>query len=1071
MRRHRLSQAGLAQIRVIVALTSSVCMGAGIWASASSSPSKVNAKIKAVHKKKIDFNRDVRPILDKCLACHGHDPKAVQAGLRLDNRAGATKTLADGVRAIIPGNPDQSMLIQRIESNVPEILMPPPSSHKILSADDKKILREWIAEGAEFKKHWAFVKPVRPTVPKVENASWPHNDIDNFVEEKLEDNGLRHSPDADRSTLIRRVSLDLVGLPPTPAETAAFVADKSPNAYSKVVDRLLASPLYGERMAMEWMDDSRYADSNGYQADYERFQYRWRDWVIDAFNKNMPYDVFTVDQLAGDLLPHPTRDQIIATGFNRNHRINTEGGVIPEEWRVETVIDRVETTSAVWLGLTTGCARCHDHKYDPITQKDFYSLCSYFNNVPESGTGVEQPVNHPPLISAPYPQQAAQQVTLSQEIATLKAQVTRGADNNLGEAERWKPSDGVDATLPQAGQVARYTLGAESVANKTSVPVPDNNGSVSGAIGRSTGAVNVGDKGFVDLGNVGDFEKNEPFSVGAWINPSSNSGSPIARMDVSDAYRGWDIMLADGRPAFHMIHAWPDDALKVISKTTLPMGQWSSVWVSYDGTGKASGVHIYVNGQLTPQDVEIDHLTGTIHSKANLRIGRRQNESFFSGQVDDLGVYRRALTSSEINAIASLSPAAPLLRIPVAQRTAEQRATLAELWSREYDPAYKATSLKLQSAVDDQKKLDESISTVMVMQEMPKPRDCYVLIRGQYDHHGAKVTAAVPASLPPLPEGVPNNRLGLAKWIVDPSNPLTARVTVNRMWERLFGTGIVATSDDFGTRAEFPSHPELLDWLATELIRNKWNLKTMWKEMVMSRTYRQSSNVSAALEKLDPQNRLLARGPRFRLPAEVIRDQAMFAGGYLTEKIGGPSVRPYQPAGVWDDISVYGNLHHYKHDMGADLYRRSLYTIWKRTAAPPEMTLFDAPSREVCRVKRARTDTPLQALVLLNDETYLEAARALAQRMLEHGGHSVSARIGYGFRLLLGRNPNQAEESILARGIQKRIVHFSEKPKEAVEFLKEGELPTDPKLKPDEVAAYTVAASTMLNLDETVTKE
>jgi hypothetical protein len=1045
-------------------------LAAGTWSSFGATNHPTPAK-SIKKKKKIDFNRDVRPIIDKCLSCHGHDPKAVQAGLRLDKRDDAIKALADGNHAIVPGKPDQSMMIQRIESKDNDLKMPPPDSNKILSAEDKKILREWVAEGAEYKPHWAFVAPVRPPVPQVKNARWPQNPIDNFVAEKLDDNGLAPSPEADRQTLIRRVSLDLIGLPPTPAETAAFVQDKSPNAYEKVVDRLLASPRYGERMAMDWMDYSRYADSNGYQADFERYQYRWRDWVIDAYNANMPYDQFTVDQLAGDLLPHPTQDQIVATGFNRNHRINTEGGVIPEEWRVETVIDRVETTSAVWLGLTTGCARCHDHKYDPISQKDFYSLCSYFNNVPETGSGVEQPVNHPPLISAPYPEQLAKKKTLDAEIASLKNQIAFEVNANMTNGDNWKLASGETVAYPTEGRIAKYTLGEKSSVDAANTPLPTNNGPVTGGIGRSTGSVSVSDRAFVDLGNVGDFGKSDAFSFGAWIKPAGNSGSPIARMNASNNYQGWDMMLSDGKPTVHIIHSWPEDALKVISRTKLPMNEWSSAWATYDGSGKAAGVHIYVNGKLTEQDVEVDKLSGDIHTQVHLRVGRRDNESMFTGEVDDLALYKRVLPASDIAAIAAESPVGRLLSIPVDQRTVDQRKLIANYWSQDHDPAFKSAQTKLDAATAAEKTLEGQISTVMVMQEMPKPRDAFILVRGQYDHHGPKVTAAVPAALPPLPKGVPNNRLGLAKWIVDPSNPLTSRVTVNRMWERLFGTGIVETSDDFGTRSEFPSHPELLDWLATELIRQKWNLKTMWKEMVMSKTYRQSSDISPALLKLDPKNRLLARGPRFRLTAEVLRDQAMFAGGYLVEKIGGPSVRPYQPPGVWDDVSFYGNLHNYKHDMGPNLYRRSLYTIWKRTAAPPEMTLFDAPSREVCRVRRARTDTPLQALVLLNDESYLEASRGLAQRMLEKGGSSPAAKIAFGYRILLGRDPSPAESAILQRGVAKRLAHFSAEPKEAAALLKEGELPTDPKFKPAEIAAYTVAASTMLNLDETVTKE
>lgn len=1033
-------------------------LAAGIVATAQRVPTALKKPTK------MDFNRDIRPILDKCLSCHGHDPKAIRAGLRLDLRSGATKVLDDGQRAIVPGHPEQSMLVTRIYATDKFLRMPPPSSNRVLSDEEKATLKEWIRQGAEYKPHWAFVKPVRPQLPSVADKSWPANPIDYFVLAKLEENGLHPSPDADKRTLLRRVSLDLIGLPPTLEETNAFLNDHSPNAYEKVVDRLLASPRYGERMAMDWMDDARYADSNGYQSDWERYQYRWRDWVINAFNANMPYDEFTIKQLAGDLLPHATTDDIVATGFNRNHRLNTEGGVIPEEWRVENVIDRVETTSEVWLGLTAGCARCHDHKYDPISQKDFYSLCSYFNNVPETGSGVEQPVNHPPLIQAPYPDQARSMADLKMQVASLDAQIKPMLAANDTAAQRWRISDDPGPLSLQDGLVGRYKFNAET---KTGTVT----GSVSYDPGRSTGAVAVGDKGFVDLGNVGDFDGKDPFSYGAWIYRQTDTGSPIARMDTSRDYRGWDLFLEGGKPAVHMINKWPENANKVVSKTMLPEGQWAHVLVTYDGSGKVGGIKIYVDGKLTELDIANQSLNGTIRNSVHLRVGRRTDSNPFEGKVDDVVVYDRTLSSSEVAALAAVSPAKPLLAIPVDMRTAEQKQEIDRDWSMVYDGEYRALEVQRESVVKDRDALDAKIPTVMVMQEMPKPRDCFVLIRGQYDHHGPQVTAAVPRVFPPLPPGAPNNRLGLAEWIMDPSNPLTARVTVNRMWERLFGTGIVATSEDFGTRSEFPSHPELLDWLATEIVRQKWGLKAMWKELVMSRTYRQNSDVSEALEKLDPNNRLLARGPRFRLAAEVIRDQAMLAGGLLEEKIGGPSVRPYQPDGVWDEVSVYGNLHNYKHDADPNLHRRSLYTIWKRTAAPPDMTLFDAPSRETCWVRRARTDTPLQALVLMNDETYVEAARGLAQRMLEDGGSTVTQRVAYAFRVVLGRNPNPTETKILSRGIEPREAHYRKEPQAAKKLLAFGDLKNDPKLDPAQLAAYTVTASTILNLDETVTKD
>jgi len=1027
---------------------------------------------------KIEFNRDIRPILsNKCFKCHGHDPKAVQAGLNLDLREIATSKLPDGNTAIVPGHPDKSMLLERINEKEAEMRMPPPDTNMVLSQEDKDLLRQWIEEGAEYKQHWGFVTPVRPPLPKVKQKAWARNGIDYFILAEIEKRGLKPSPEADRVTLIRRVSLDLTGLPPTPQEVAAFVNDKSPNAYEKVVDRLLASPRYGERMAMDWMDYARYADSNGYQADYERYQWRWRDWVIDAYNKNMPFDKFTIDQLAGDLLPNPTLDDRIATGFNRNHRINTEGGVIVEEWRVETVIDRVETTTETWLGLTAGCARCHDHKFDPITQKDFYQLFAYFNNVPESGSGEERPINHPPTMRAPYPDQAKKLTELQTYVKMLQTKVDGMALANQPKADAWK----LEAKAPPASLdenlVGRYAFTeklkvTEGEKPRTQgLPAPQASGPLKFDAGRSSGAVETSDTSFVDLGNVGDFATNQAFSYALWVNPANGNGSPISRMDIGKNYRGWDLFMEGGRPAIHLIDQWPANALKVASKAMVPNNQWSHIAITYDGSAKPEGVKIYINGLPVETTVEMNTLKGDIRSSVTMKVGRRSTGDVYNGKVDDLALYAKALNPAEVQALSGVNPAKAILDMPKEKRTPQQEDTLSRLWGREKDPAFAKLDKELQDKSLELKTLDNSIPTLMIMEEMPKPRPAYVLLRGEYDKHGAQVYAGLPALFAKSAENLPKNRLGLAEWIASPTNPLTARVAVNRFWERFFGTGIVSTVEDFGTRAEFPSHPELLDWLATEFVRLGWNQKAMLKEMVMSATYRQSSKITPAIMAVDPTNRLLARGPRFRLPAEVIRDQAMYASGLLTEKIGGPSVRPYQPDGIWDEVSFYGNLHNYKHDMGANLHRRSLYTIWKRTAAPPNMTLFDASTRETCRVYRPRTDTPLQALTLMNDETYLEAARVLAQRMIEQGGATADSRLTFAYQWVLSRKPTAQELQILKAGLVKRVSYFQKNPKAAQDLIAIGDAPKDKKLDSTQLAAYMVAASTLLNLDECITKE
>jgi Protein of unknown function (DUF1553)/Protein of unknown function (DUF1549)/Concanavalin A-like lectin/glucanases superfamily/Planctomycete cytochrome C len=1049
--------------KVALFVSSFAVLGVGVFANGGPKPSP---KLR----EKIEFNRDIRPILAKCLTCHGHDEKQIQAGLRLDTFKGATMKLRSGERAIVPGHPEQSELIARINDRDPDVIMPPASSNKILSSEEKLLLTQWIQEGAVFKPHWAFEKPVRPAVPKVRQAAWVRNPIDNFILAKLEKEGLKPSPEADRNTLIRRVTLDLIGLPPSPEEVVAFRNDTKPGAYERVVDRLLASPRYGERMAMDWMDYARYADSNGYQADWERFQWRWRDWVINAYNANMPYDQFTVEQLAGDLLPHATMDQKIATGFNRNHRINTEGGVVAEEWRVENVIDRVETTSTVWLGLTSGCARCHDHKYDPIKQKDFYSLFAYFNNVPESGTGEERPVNHPPILSAPTPEQTKARFVAQSKLDKLRADLRSRILTNIPKSANWQvAADAAPASLGE-GLVGQYSFRTSPSVLAGSATAPKVVGQPKFDDGHGHGSVKTDSDNYLDLGNVGDFERTEPFSYAVWLNPESANASPVSRMDAGNNYRGWDLFLSGGKPSIHIISSWPTNALKVNGKAMIPEHKWTHVAVTYDGSSKPSGIHMYINGQAIETETEMNGLTESIRTPVTAKVGRRTGADAFNGQVEDLALYKKVLTADEVQHLADFHPERTILAIEESKRTPEQRETLASLWSRQHDADFAKLEKSVNTAAEEVSMIDSQVTSVMVMDEMPKPRPAYVLVRGEYDKHGAKVTARVPSFLPTLPKGVPNNRLGLARWIVSADNPLTARVTVNRFWERLFGTGIVATSEDFGTRAEFPSHPELLDWLATEFVRLHWDQKAILREIVTSATYRQSSKVTPAILAKDPVNRLLARGPRFRLSAEVIRDQALYAGGQLREKIGGPSVRPYQPEGIWDETNVYGNLRNYKHDTGEGLYRRSLYTIWKRTAAPPNMTLFDAATRETCRVRRSRTDTPLQALALLNDVTYVESARSIAQGSLQ-AASAEDARISWIYQRLLGRNPSAAETKILKVGLKRRLEHFRKNPQAAEKLVAIGDLARPKADNPVELAAYTILASTVLNLDETITKE
>ncbi|HEY3781266.1 MAG TPA: DUF1553 domain-containing protein [Fimbriimonadaceae bacterium] len=1052
-------------MRQFLQLSMFLLLAAGIATMSSSATTS-----KDLHR--VEFNRDIRPVIQKCFACHGPDAGARMMGLRLDQRDGAVTKLSDGKFAIVPGHPEESALIDRVFSKDPNMIMPPTGSNKFLSDDEKNLLKQWIKEGAEYKEHWGFVLPTRYSLPAVQRKDWPKNAIDYFILANLEDNQLSPSPEADKRTLIRRVTMDLIGLPPTLEEINNFLADKSPNAYEKVVDRLLASPRYGERMAMDWMDYSRYADSNGFQSDWERYQWRWRDWVIDAFNNNMPYDEFAKEQIAGDLYPHPTEGERLATGFNRNHRINTEGGVIPEEWRVENVIDRVQTTSETFLGLTAGCARCHDHKYDPISQKDFYSLCAYFNNVSETGSGVEMPVNHPPTMQAPTVEQAKDANDLKVKLIDLNSDLDDKLALNAGVGANWKPSK---TAAPLAslsnGLVARYQLGNQPMLIAGKGPQPKAVGNVSGDIGRYTGSITSNDKAYVELGNVGDFDTHDKFSYGAWVNPANpGPGAAMARMDSNHDYVGWDLNFDSSRPVVHIISHWSDNALKVISKKSIPLNEWSYVFVTYDGSATPDGIKIYINGDAVEHTTEVNMLKGSIRNKVGATVGRRTGDSNFQGKIDDPVIYNRVVTPQEVANLADVSPAIPIVSISPEKRTAGQKQILDRYALRDTDPKFLAMDQERVKLQHDYEKLENDIPTAMIMDE-GHPREAHVLIRGEYDHPGVKVTPGIPAALGALPKGAPNNRLGLAEWIASSTNPLTARVAVNRMWARLFGTGICSSLDDFGTRAEFPSHPELLDWLATEFVRLKWDQKAMWKELVMSATYRQSSIINPAAYKIDPGNRLLAHGPRFRLTGEAIRDQALLDGGLLVEKIGGPGVYPYMPAGIWDETNNYGNMRNYMHAKDSGLYRRSLYTIWKRTAAPPDMTVFDVPSREVCLIMRARTDTPMQALTLMNDVTFVEASRALAMRMLREGGSTEDSQIAFGFNVVLSRLPSAQELGILKAGLKKRLAMYKKDESAAKKLITEGDLKNDPKYDPAVIAAYTLTASTLFNLDEAVTKQ
>lgn len=771
----------------------------------------------------VDYNRDIRPILaEHCYACHGPDENQRKAKLRLDRRDGALAVLRSGQVAVKPGDRLASGLFLRVTTSNERERMPPRNAGKALDPVQVELLGRWIDQGMPWDAHWAYVAPRSPSLAQVRDRSWPRNEIDFFVLKRLEEEGLRPSPPADRATLARRLGFDLTGLPPTPAEVDAAIQDTSADWYEHMVDRLLASPHYGERMAQQWLDLARYADTNGYRLDNHRDIWQYRDWVIAAFNANKPFDQFTIEQLTGDLLPGATRAQRIATGFHRNTMVNFGNGSDPREYLAKAVSDRAITTATVWLGTTMGCAQCHDHKYDPFTQKDFYRLYAFFNNVPEKGLDGDRG-NPAPVLMAPSPKQAAQLAVLSAQKARLEKKLARA----------------------------------------------------------------------------------------------------LAKMTARSGYR-----------------------IFVLCRDYLDLG-----------------------------------------------------------------------------------------------------------WAED--------------------KLRRDIPSTLVMEEMSRPRSTHLFPRGDFIEEGEEVTPGVPESLPPLPAGLPANRLGLAHWLIDPANPLTSRVAVNRYWHLFFGAGIVRTLDDFGSQGEMPSHPELLDWLASEFVRSGWDIKALHKKIVLSATYRQSSRWTDQLRERDPDNRLLARGPRFRLDAETIRDNALAISGLLHRAIGGPSVKPYQPPGLWEQVAVGGDFSSqtYQPSHGPDLYRRGLYTYWKRSLPPPSLVAFDAPTRELCTACRSRTNTPLQALVLLNDPTYVEAARALGQRVVRDGGPDTPSRIRYAFRLCAGRPPTDHETAVLLRVYRRQQAIFTRDRKAAEELIRVGESKVSVPVDPRELAAWTALGNLLLNLDETITKE
>ncbi len=1028
--------------------------------------------------RKVTFNRDVRPILaDRCYACHGPDKNQRKTNVRFDQEQGAFVPLSGGGHAIVRGKPDESVLFRRVTSSDPIFRMPPAyEGHVPLSDAEIETLRLWIEQGARWEKHWAFIPPEKPVMPAVERLEWVRNPIDRLVLARLEKEGLEPSPEADRRTLIRRAALDLTGLPPTPEEVNAFVADRDSNAFEKVVDRLLQSQRFGEHMAAAWLDAARYADTNGYQTDGPRSMWRWRDWVIDALNCNMPFDRFTVEQLAGDLLPNAIRSQIIASGFNRNHRTTAEGGSVDEEFRVEYVADRAVTTSTVWLGITIGCARCHDHKFDPVTQKEFYQLFAYFNNVEEKGM-VWNFGNEDPVIKAPLPEQEVKLADLDErlEAARRKFEALGGriaAEQAEWEAvlrrsaqENWSPGRKTAAYFPLDGEYEIDSFTGGSIDGKTA-PEPVDTVFAKGRFGR---AVQFDGTRYIDGGAVGNYNYLEPMSVSAWIYPAKKKdGAIVSSMTENPIGSGWGLFLRGGKLWWHMSQRWTDLSLRLETKHDIAIGRWQHVALTYDGRRKGKGIHVYINGVEQQVRILFDNLDWPSRSNAPLKIGGGGGlDNRFDGRIDEVRVYSRELTAGEARSLAVTKGLGALARTAKSKRSPAQKEKLRLAFLEQ------GASSEIRRLWDEwaetRKARDEyyeAIPTVMVMKEGPK-RQAHILDRGLYDARGEKVEPGIPAALAASGTKAPGDRLGLARWLVDRSNPLTARITVNRFWQMLFGVGLVKTVDDFGLQGEPPVNQELLDWLAVDFIESGWDIKRLFKTMATSNVYRQSSHVTPELLERDPENRLSARGPRRRLTAGAIRDQALAVSGLLVEKIGGPSVKPYQPPGLWNEVSA----NKYEPDSGESLYRRSLYTYWKRTVAPPLMTNFDASDREVCTVHADRTNTPLQALNLMNDVTFVEAARHFAERLLREGGDTPEARIQAAYALALGRPAGGSEVNILAKTLDSFVERYAEDLDAAEALLSEGDSAWDESFDARELAAYAGLAGLVLNLDEMVTKQ
>jgi len=1037
----------------------------------------------------IRFSLHVRPILsDRCYACHGPDIEGRVTDLHFDTAEGLHADLIESSRsrAVRGGDLGGSEVFHRITSVDPDYRMPPPESNLSLSAREKAIIVRWIEQGGEFEPHWAFTPPTEPPVPDVENTGWVRDPIDTFILAQIERLGLSPAEESSASSWLRRVSFDLTGLPPSIDDLDDFLgqieASSPESAYESEVDRLLASDSYGERMAVAWLDIARYADSHGYQDDGWRNMWPWRDWVIRSYNSNQPYDEFVTDQLAGDLYDNPTRDQILATGFNRNHLQSQEGGIVLEEYRNDYVANRTDTFGKAFLALTVECARCHDHRYDPVSQEEYYELYSFFNDVNEIG-------------NIPYAGEASPTVILTTEIEDLRlAELTAmisslerevDSENEIydGEFDQWRMSH--DGTIDPVGLVAHYPLDEfvekEDLLTLEDLIQPDSAGYFWGdkdnlppiVEGIHGNAMTLVGDGFLDMGGKRHhFDRTDAFSLSLWfrIDELDATGPLLSKTSgLFDGNRGYHLFLnEDHTLTASLVHVGPDNQISTRSVESVSEMQWHHIAMSYDGSSRVSGITLSLDGVVIDTKTEVDNLKQSITvtidpftgdstnwaGDGDLRIGfSDNNQRTLEGvTVDELKVFNRAVSPPEIRDLAGLSSTGDGMRMYyVTTQSTYYGERFAELTALRVEENFILTHAP----------------EVMVMRDLPEPRETFLLYRGQYDQARQKVGYGAPKAVLNYSDEAPRNRLGLAEWLFDDKNPLTARVVVNRLWMQIFGRGIVESADNFGSQGAVPSHPELLDYLAIEFRNSGWDTKAMLKRLVLSATYRQTSIVPLEKKQLDVDNLFLARGPDKRLTAEMMRDNALSVSNLLVNEIGGPPVRPYQPDGLWKEQATR-NAVKYVQDSGDKLYRRSIYTIWKRTTPPPAMMSFDTSERNLCIVKRQSTSTPLQALILMNDPQFVESARILAERMVSEGGSSDDDKITFGFRMLTSRQPTPNEKALLSSLLEEERLTYERDISAAYAVLSTGEFPRDESLSAAEVAAFTTVASTIMNFDATI---